>query len=62
MWTQGKLAGEVLVCYSDIWYEAGVAENLLYSDKDIAVGVDLGWKGVQTILRNQRAYEAETET
>lgn len=39
-----ELDGEVLVSYTDIWYEAEVVKRLLRCEKDIAIGVDIDWK------------------
>lgn len=39
-----ELDGEVLISYTDIWYEAEVVKRLLRCEKEIAIGVDIDWK------------------
>jgi len=44
MCAENELEGDVIISYSDIWYQDSVLKKLLRSDKDIAIGVDIDWK------------------
>lgn len=56
---EAELDGEVLVSYSDIWYEPPVVQRLLRSDKDIAIGVDVDWKEYYLGRKEHPIEEAE---
>lgn len=53
------LDGNVIVSYSDIWYEDSVLKKLLRSDKDIAIGVDIDWKDYYEGRKEHPIEEAE---
>jgi len=44
MCAEGELDGDVLVSYSDIWFEPSVPKVLLQSKADIVLAVDIDWK------------------
>ncbi len=44
MSVENELDREVLVTYSDIFYEEGVLNRVLAAAKDIVIGVDIDWK------------------
>ena len=54
-----ELEGDVLVSYSDIWYEESVVKKLMRSDKDIAIGVDIDWKDYYEGRKEHPIEEAE---
>lgn len=54
-----ELDGNVIVSYSDIWYEDSVLKKLLRSDKDIAIGVDIDWKDYYEGRKEHPIEEAE---
>lgn len=54
-----ELEGDVLVSYSDIWYEESVVRKLMRSDKDIAIGVDIDWKDYYEGRKEHPIEEAE---
>lgn len=54
-----ELDGDVMVSYSDIWYEESVVKKLLRSDKDIAIGVDIDWKDYYEGRKDHPIEEAE---
>lgn len=54
-----ELDGNVIVSYSDIWYENSVLKKLLRSDKDIAIGVDIDWKDYYEGRKEHPIEEAE---
>ena len=56
---EAELNGDVLISYSDIWYEAPVVQRLLRSDKDIAIGVDVNWKEYYLGRKDHPIEEAE---
>lgn len=51
-YAEEELSEEIIICYSDIIFEKAVVEELLASDHDITLVVDVDWK---------RAYEGRTE-
>lgn len=59
MHAAAELEGDVIVSYSDIWYEESVLKKLLRSDKDIAVGVDIDWKDYYEGRKEHPIEEAE---
>jgi choline kinase/transcriptional regulator with XRE-family HTH domain len=59
MCAEEELEGDVIVSYSDIWYEDSVLKKLLRSDKDIAIGVDIDWKDYYEGRKNHPIEEAE---
>lgn len=59
MTAEGEFEGNVLVSYSDIWYEESVVMKLLRSDKDIAIGVDIDWKDYYEGRKDHPIEEAE---
>ncbi len=54
-----KQEGDVIVSYSDIWYEESVLKKLLRSDKDIVLGVDIDWKDYYEGRKDHPIEEAE---
>lgn len=54
-----ELDGDVLVSYSDIWYETAVVKRLLRCEKDIALGVDIDWKEYYLGRKEHPIEEAE---
>ncbi|HTL46675.1 MAG TPA: phosphocholine cytidylyltransferase family protein [Verrucomicrobiae bacterium] len=52
MCASDELAGEVLVLYSDIWFEPAVVKQLIASPHPVAIAVDKDWK---------KTYEGRTE-
>lgn len=54
-----ELDGNVIVSYSDIWYEDSVVKKLMRSDKDIAIGVDIDWKDYYEGRKEHPIEEAE---
>ena len=54
-----ELDGEVLVSYSDIWYEEAVVKRLLRCEKEIALGVDIDWKEYYLGRKEHPIEEAE---
>ena len=54
-----ELEGDVIISYSDIWYEESVLKTLLRSDKDIAIGVDIDWKDYYEGRKEHPIEEAE---
>ena len=54
-----ELEGDVLISYSDIWYEESVVKKLMRSDKDIAIGVDIDWKDYYEGRKEHPIEEAE---
>ena len=59
MMAEPELEGDVVVSYSDIWYEDSVVKKLLRSDKDITVGVDVDWKDYYEGRKEHPIEEAE---
>jgi len=60
MKAESELDEDVLVAYSDIWYEAQVVQDVLAVQKDIVLAVDTKW---QLLYENRSAHplsEAET--
>ncbi len=53
------LDGDVIVSYSDIWYETAVVKRLLRCEKDIAIGVDIDWKEYYLGRKDHPIEEAE---
>ncbi len=56
---ESEMDGDLLVSYSDIWYEPAVVQRLLRSDKDIAIGVDIDWKEYYLGRKDHPIEEAE---
>lgn len=56
---EAELDGDLLISYSDIWYEAPVVERLLRCEKDIALGVDIDWKEYYLGRKEHPIQEAE---
>ena len=54
-----ELDGDLIVSYSDIWYEDSVLKKLLRCDKDIAIGVDIDWKDYYDGRKDHPIEEAE---
>lgn len=57
-----ELEGDVVVFYSDIWYEESVLKKLLRasnSTKDIVIGVDIDWKDYYEGRKEHPIEEAE---
>lgn len=54
-----ELDGDVIVSYSDIWYEADVVKRLCRCQKDIAIGVDIDWKDYYLGRKDHPITEAE---
>ena len=54
-----ELEGDVIVSYSDIWYEQSVLQGLLRSDNDIAIGVDVDWRDYYEGRKDHPIQEAE---
>lgn len=59
MYAEEEMNDEVVITYSDIWYEKEVLERLLRSDKDIAIGVDIDWKEYYIGRKDHPIEEAE---
>jgi len=51
-YAEEELDGEFIVSYSDIIFDADIVRRLMESDRDIAIVVDIDWKGY---------YEGRTE-
>ena len=58
-YAEPELDGDVIVSYSDIWYEADVVKCLMRSEKDIAIGVDIDWKNYYRGRKDHPIEEAE---
>src|SRR3989338_6170950 len=58
-YAESELDGEVVVSYSDIWYEADVVKRLCRCQKDIAIGVDIDWKDYYLGRKDHPITEAE---
>src|SRR3989338_1635139 len=43
-YAERELDGDVVVSYSDIWYEKNILDRLLVSTKDISLGIDTHWR------------------
>lgn len=54
-----ELDGEVIVSYSDIWYEKDVVRRLIRCERDIAIGVDIDWKDYYLGRKDHPIEEAE---
>lgn len=54
-----ELEGDVIVSYSDIWYEESVLKKMLRVNKDIAIGVDIDWKDYYEGRKDHPIEEAE---
>ena len=54
-----ELDGDVLVSYTDIWYEPAVVRRLLRCEQDIALGVDIDWKDYYLGRKDHPIQEAE---
>ncbi len=54
-----ELEGDVVISYSDIWYEESVLKKLLRSTKDIVIGVDIDWKDYYEGRKEHPIEEAE---
>ncbi len=54
-----ELDGEVIISYTDIWYEEAVVKRLLRCEKDIAIGVDIDWKDYYLGRKDHPIEEAE---
>lgn len=54
-----ELEGEVIVSYTDIWYEPQVVQRLLRCRKEIALGVDIDWKEYYLGRKEHPIEEAE---
>ena len=54
-----ELDGEVVISYTDIWYEGAVVRRLLRCEKDIAIGVDIDWKEYYLGRKDHPIEEAE---
>ena len=59
MAAEQELDRDVLISYSDIWYEPSVVQKLMRSDKDIAIGVDIDWKDYYEGRKEHPIEEAE---
>ncbi len=59
MYAEEEMDGEVVISYSDIWYEKEVLARLIRSDKDIAIGVDIDWKEYYIGRKDHPIEEAE---
>lgn len=59
MSAQEELEGDVVVSYSDIWYEESVLKKLLRSNQDIVIGVDIDWKDYYEGRKEHPIEEAE---
>ena len=59
-YAETELGGNVLVSYSDIWYEADVVKRLCLSESDIAIGVDIDWKDYYVGRKEHPIEEAES--
>ena len=58
-YAEEELDGDVIISYSDIWYEADVLKRLLRCDRDIAIGVDIDWKDYYLGRKDHPIEEAE---
>ncbi len=58
-YAEKEIDGDVIVSYSDIWYEADVVKRLCRSQKDIAIGVDIDWKDYYLGRKDHPITEAE---
>ncbi len=58
-YAEKELDGDVIVSYSDIWYEADVVKRLCRCQKDIAIGVDIDWKDYYLGRKDHPITEAE---
>lgn len=54
-----ELDADLLISYSDIWYESPVVQRLLRCEKDIALGVDIDWKEYYLGRKEHPIEEAE---
>lgn len=54
-----ELNGDLLISYSDIWYEQPVVERMLRCPKDIVLGVDVNWKEYYLGRKDHPIEEAE---
>lgn len=59
MTAKDELDGDVLVSYSDIWYEESVLTKLLRASQDIVIGVDIDWKDYYEGRKDHPIEEAE---
>ena len=59
MCAASELDGDVLVSYSDIWYEENVVKKILRSNRDIVIGVDIDWKDYYENRKLHPITEAE---
>ncbi len=58
-YAEKELDEDVIVSYSDIWYEADVVKRLCRCQKDIAIGVDIDWKDYYLGRKDHPITEAE---
>ena len=56
MYAEEEMDEEVVISYSDIWYEKEVLEKVLSSGRDITIVVDIDWKE-QYIGRKEHPIE-----
>jgi len=58
-YAEKELDGDVIVSYSDIWYEVDVVKRLCRCQKDIVIGVDIDWKDYYLGRKDHPITEAE---
>ena len=58
-YAEKELDGDVVVSYSDIWYESDVVKRLCRCQKDVAIGVDIDWKDYYLGRKDHPITEAE---
>lgn len=56
---EAALDGHVVLSYSDILFERGVVERLLQAEHDIAIVVDIDWRGYYVDRKDHPVEEAE---
>ena len=59
MKAESELDGDVIVSYSDIWYEDSIVKKPMRSTKDIVIGVDIDWKDYYEGRKEHPIEEAE---
>jgi choline kinase len=59
-YAEGELHGDVIVSYSDIWYDVDVVKRLCHATHDIAIAVDVDWKDAYACRKEHPIAEAET--
>jgi L-glutamine-phosphate cytidylyltransferase len=62
LYAEKELSGDIVINYSDILFEQRIVEQLLASDKDISVVVDLDWQDYYIGRSDHPLGEAENVT